>query len=176
VTLFAALRRLGARIRAWLRPTALDREFAEELDAHIDMLARDNQRRGMTAEAARRDARMRVGALPSLAEQHRAERGLPQLDAIVHDLRDALRGLRRRWGFTAVAVLTIGLGIGTTTTLFSVAYGLLLRPLPFRDQARLVRLSETREGGKPAARPFVSRETYRAPIEPASAAGNGERL
>jgi predicted permease len=162
VTLFAALRRLGARIRAWLRPTALDREFAEELDAHIDMLTRDNQRRGMTAEAARRHARMRVGAWPSLAEQHRAERGLPQLDAIVHDLRDALRGLRRRWGFTAVAVLTIGLGIGTTTTLFSVAYGLLLRPLPFRDQARLVRLSETREGGKPAARPFVSRETYRA--------------
>jgi predicted permease len=162
VTPFARLRRLGARLRAWVRPAALDRDFAQELDAHVDMLAEDNLRRGMTADAARRDARIRVGALSSLGEQHREVRGLPGLDATLHDLRDAIRGLRRRWGFTAVAVATIGLGIGTTTTLFSVAYGLLFRPLPFRDQAQLVRLAETREGGKPATRPFVSLETYRA--------------
>jgi predicted permease len=160
VTRRTGWRRLNARLRAWLGRGREDREFAEELDAHVEMLVEDHVRHGLTAEAARREALARIGSRAALLEQHRDVRGLPAIDSVLHDVRDAARGLRRRWAFTLVAITTIGLGIGATTALFSVVYGLLLKPLPFPEQDRLVSLAETREGARQPARPFLTRGTY----------------
>jgi predicted permease len=136
-------RMAAARIRAFFQTPNLDRDFGQELEAHLAMLAEDNVRRGMMPEEARRQARLRLGGLTQLGEAHRERRGLPGLDTILQDLRYAFRTMRRDAGFTAFAILIVGLGIGASTTIFSVVNALLLRPLPFSDPARLVWIANT---------------------------------
>ena len=99
-----ALMQTAARIRAFFRRDDLDRDFADELDAHLAMLTDDYVRRGMTLEQARRAAIIRVGAPVSLREQHRAARGLPGLEGIAQDVRFACRLIARdRWFSAAIA-------------------------------------------------------------------------
>jgi predicted permease len=135
--MFSALRQIAARVRAFCRRGDLDRDFEHELDLHVAMLTEDNVRRGMTAQEARRAALIRVGAGASIKDQHRAARGLPAFETILLDLRYALRSVARNPGFMCIAILTLALGIGASTSIFSLIDTVLIRPLPFPQSDRL---------------------------------------
>jgi predicted permease len=127
---FSAGRRGHARLR-------------EEIEAHLAMQAEDNARAGMPPAEARRQAVLKLGAVEPIREQYFAEEGLPLLEHLLHDVRYALRQLRKSPGFAVTAILTFALGIGATTAIFSVAYALLLRSLPFQHADRIIGIYET---------------------------------
>ena len=141
------IRLLAARCLAVLRKEHHESEFDEELATHVDLLTEDNVKGGMTREQARRQALHSIGGLMPTRELHRETRGMPAWENLVRDVRYALRTLRREPGFFAVAVVIIGLGIGATTAVFSVVNAVLLRPLPFHEPERLVRVANTGTGG-----------------------------
>lgn len=127
-----------ARIGAWFRRAELDRDLDEELQTHLSLLVEQNLQRGLSAEEAIREARLRMGNVVSLREEHRNTRGLPLVDTLLQDLRYTFRILRRDIGFAFFAILIVGLGIGASAIVFSVLNTLLLRPLPFKDAESLV--------------------------------------
>jgi len=141
------LKAMAARTVAFFSVRRLDRDLEQEMESHLAMLTEDNIRRGMTPAEARREARMRLGGLESTKERHREARGLPFFDTLLQDLRYTVRTLRRDTGFATFAILIVGLGIGASSTIFSVVNALVLRPLPFRDSGRLVWISTTADGG-----------------------------
>ena len=133
--LFAAFR---FRLRALMRPEAFARELKEEIDFHLSLEAmqtgQDDTTRGDAPYAARR----RFGNVTHYAEETRAMSGLGFFDMARQDIRFALRTFRHAPGFTAVAALTIALGLGATTAIFSVVNALILQPLPYPDADRIV--------------------------------------
>src|SRR6267154_937376 len=142
------------RLRTWLlrlgelfRKDRRERELAAELDSHLQLHIDDNLRAGMTAAQARREALMKLGGVEQTKENYREGRGLPALEMLLQDIRYGLRVLSKNPGFTAVAVLTLGLATGAATAIFSVVYGVLLRPLPYPDSNRIMAVSEVTSTG-----------------------------
>ena len=132
-----------SRFRALFRKGPLDEELSAEMQVHLELLAEDNLRRGMSPEEARYAAKRQFGGVEQIKEELRELRGLPFVEAFVQDMRFGLRMLVKNPGFTAVSVLTLALGIGATTAVFSVVDRILFRSLPYADEGRLVSFGVT---------------------------------
>jgi hypothetical protein len=136
-------RTLLSRIAALFRRNRLDSALDEELRAHIDLATQENMTLGMNRKQARIAALRSFGGLTQAKEAYRQRRGFPVLDQIARDLRYGLRQLHRSPGFTLTAILTLALGLGANTAIFSLINALLLRPLPVPHADRLVVVNST---------------------------------
>jgi putative ABC transport system permease protein len=134
------IRSVVAGLRALFRKRQVEREMDEELRDYLDAAAKDKMRSGMNREEATRAARVEMGSVDAVKEEIRSVGWESTLETIWQDLRFGLRVLRRNPGFTAVAALTLALGIGGTAVVFSLLDAVLLRPLPYPHSERLFRL------------------------------------
>lgn len=132
------LREAIARLVSFVRRDRRDRELDQELAAHVEMSTADHRREGLSEAEARRRALARLGGLEPARQLHREARGLPALDDLWNDVRYSVRTLARSPAFTAAAVATLAIGIGTTTAIFSIVNATLLRPLPYPHAEQLV--------------------------------------
>jgi putative ABC transport system permease protein len=135
-----------ARIAGFFTGNRADSDLRDELQSHLDMQTAENVRRGMHPDEARRQAMLASGGLTVAAESVRDQRGLPWMEGAVADIRYALRALRHSRAFTAVVVITLALGIGANTAIFSVVRGVLLKSLPNRDGDRLIYFRQSADG------------------------------
>src|SRR5271169_4326416 len=115
------------RLRNLFRKEQLDRELDAELAAHLEFHIEENLRSGMSQEEARRAALLKLGGLEQTKESVRDHRGLPSLESLIHDFRFALRLLRKGPIFTVVAVLSLAVGIGANTAIFTLLDQAILR-------------------------------------------------
>jgi predicted permease len=139
------LRALGIRLRGLLRAGRND-DFAAELDTHLAMHIEDGMRSGLSYSEARRRALICLGGVEQVKQAQRERRSLPWLDTLVRDVAYGLRTLSKHPGATAIAVLSIGLGIGANATIFSMVSRFVLRPAPVGDPATLLTLHTTHDG------------------------------
>ncbi|MBZ5500176.1 MAG: ABC transporter permease [Acidobacteriia bacterium] len=116
-------------------------ELAAEMEMHLQMQTEDNLKLGMSPQEARRAAILKFGGIESVKERYREQRGLPVLEAWGKDMRHAFRSMRRNPGFAAAAILSLALGMGATTAIFSVADSVLLQSLPYAQPERLTTVS-----------------------------------
>ena len=131
-------RRRWASVLPWLDRGRVDRDLSRELALHLELDTQENRKRGMPPAAAARAARATLGNVPLIREDTRAVWGWRWLDASVQSLRHMLRSFRRTPGFSLVAIGVLALGIGLNTAIFSVVYGVLMRPLPYPDPDSIV--------------------------------------
>ncbi len=124
--------------RALIDPKAADRDIADEVENYLEQATESWIERGLSPEAARRAAKLEVGTAAAVQSNRFANPAGDALDTLFADLRYAIRRLRRTPSFTAASVLTIALGIGAATAIFSAVDGVLLKPLPYPDSDRLV--------------------------------------
>ena len=176
------LRALWMRLGGFLRKPQGDSDFEAELASHLAMHTEDGIRAGLTPEDARRQALIRLGGAEQTRQAYRERRGLPWLETLVHDLAYSLRRLAKHPAMTAIAVLSIGLGLGANATIFSMVSRFVLRPAPVGDPSTL--LSVQRRGETALSWPLYNdlREQVKSfsgvagyyPLVPASIAGRGE--
>src|SRR6266508_4169713 len=140
------LRTIWSRAWAVARKERLDREFDEELSTHLELLVDEGRGRGLSHADAQREALRKLGRPAALRELHREQRGMPVLDVLAQDLRYSIRILSKSPAFACMATLSLALGIGANTALFSLVDGLLLRSLPVREPDRLVQVQQRLTG------------------------------
>src|SRR6266481_2724553 len=152
---------MWSKLASWLRAVAgrtrMESEMDAELRFHIEAFAEDLARRGVPREEAMRRARIEFGGIERAKEECRDARGTNFIESLIQDLRFGLRMLRNSPGFTATAILTLALGIGANTAIFSVVDAILLRPLPYPEPGRLVRIWESsarRDSPRNVVNPF----------------------
>jgi putative ABC transport system permease protein len=131
-----------SRVAALLTGRRLDDDFDREIEAHLAMLVEEHECRGLTHDEALRAARLEFGGPMQTKEERRERRSFPGVANTWQDLRYAARTLRRNPAFAAVVVLTLAIGIGAVTAMFTVVRAVLLRPLPYADPERLIEISE----------------------------------
>jgi predicted permease len=129
-----------SRLVAVLRKRKLDEEFDEELAAHIDLLTEENKRRGMSPIEARRQAIWRIGGVNAAREIQREARGLPRLENVIRAVWQAWRSWRSAKTIAVFAAVALAVGIGATTSIYTVVHAVMLKPLPYRDGDRFVAL------------------------------------
>ena len=143
---------LLVKVRSFLRNLFLSQRVEADLDqevhSHLEMLTEENIRAGMTPHEAQRAARIELNGIEQVKEQVREERLGTWLHSVVSDCRYGLRQLRKNPGATAVMVFTLALAIGAATAIFSVVYGVLLRPLPYTDSNRIMAVFEVNSQGR----------------------------
>lgn len=149
------LRRAAHHVLALLRRRRLEKELESEIEAHLELAERDALARGLSAEEARWEARRRFGGVEQVKEIHRERRSFVWLDALMRDLRYGVAALAHSPGFTASVVGVLALGIGANVAMFSVVDAVMLKPLPFAEPDRIVRVWE-------APRPGVTNATSAA--------------
>ncbi len=142
---------LWSRIRSWLdatlRRSRLESEMDAELRFHMEAYTDDLVRGGVPLQEAMRRARLEFGGVERVKEEGREARGVNLTESLMQDVRYGARTLIKGPGFTIVAILTLALGIGANTAIFSLVRGVLLRGLPFRDATRILQIQETTGGG-----------------------------
>ncbi|MGA3201711.1 MAG: ABC transporter permease [Bryobacteraceae bacterium] len=136
------LRIFGSRLWGFFRKKNREQDLDDELAFHLQMETDDQLKKGMNPQEARFAALRQFGGVSRTKEVYREQRGLPMIETTLRDLRYGWRMLMRTPGFTAAAVLTLGLGIGANTYIFSIVDALLIRPLEFSDPAKPVALWE----------------------------------
>jgi putative ABC transport system permease protein len=141
------LRLMRARLRGLLFKQSVEREMEDELRFHLRMRAEENVRRGMTPREAERAARVSFGSWARISEACRDIKGGGSVEILIKDVRFGARMLRKNLGFTIVAVITLALGIGANTSIFSVVNAVLLRPLPYPNAERIAAIQELNEKG-----------------------------
>ena len=151
-------RQLARGLRALTHRADADRDVADEVQHYVDEATAAHVARGFSPDEARRAARLEVGGALNVREEVRGYGWENALDSLLADLRYAARRLRHSPGFTTVAVLTLALGIGATTAIFSAVYPILLAPLPYPGADRLLMLSDLTADGAPLD---VTYGTYR---------------
>src|ERR1051326_5663455 len=129
-----------SRLIAVFHKRKLDEEFDEELAAHIDLLTEENKRRGMSPVEARRQAIWRIGGVDSARELQREARGLPRLENVIRAFWQAWRSWRSAKTVGVFAAIALAVGIGATTSIYTVVHAVMLKPLPYRDGDRFVAL------------------------------------
>src|SRR5438477_7858603 len=142
---------LYLKVRSFLgnlfSPRRVDADLDQEVHAHLELLIAENIRAGMPPGEARRAARIELGGIEQVKEQVREERLGNWLHSVISDCRYGFRQLRKNPGATAVMIFTLALAIGATTAIFSVVYGVLLRPLPYTDADHIMAVFEVNSKG-----------------------------
>jgi predicted permease len=137
------LRAFWMRLRGLSKSQQQESDFEAELASHIDHDADEGVRAGLSPEEARRQALIRLGGAEQTRQAYRERKTLPPLESVMQDVRFALRQMRKAPGFTLTAVLTLALGIGANTVIYTLIDSIMLRPLPYARQDRLMRITGT---------------------------------
>jgi len=134
------LRRFVKRLTSWLTTQRDEERLRSEIEEHLAHLTAENRQAGLSPAEARRQAVLKFGAVEAMKESYRDQRGLPLMETLVHDIRRVFRRLRMAPSFTAAVVLTLALGIGATTSIFTLVHAVLLKSLPVANPNELYRL------------------------------------
>jgi hypothetical protein len=153
-------RKIMSAVRYLFTKQKVERDVDSKIQFHIERQTEENLRRGMAPDEARRAARRSIGGVEHLKEECRDARAGSVLETMLQDIRYGVRVLLKNPGFASIAIITLALGIGVNTAIFSVVYGVLLRPLPYQRGGQLVVLHQQASKAHVPNVPFSAKEIF----------------